>query len=159
MFFKIFICAPIIFHHKFYLMGKNKNSISRKDALKTMGGLSFGLPFLPSMLGNLSVESKKPKNPFLKKNKIKGKPNILWITTEGVPINALSCYGSNIAPTPNIDRIAKDGLLFKNSFCNNALCAPSRATLLTGKYNHLNGMYSNYAFAANGQPASTFDPK
>lgn len=140
-------------------MDKNKNSISRKDALKRMGGLSFGLPFLPSILGNLPVEEKKENKPVFKGNKIKGKPNILWITTEGVPINALSCYGSKIAPTPNIDRIAKDGLLFKNSFCNNALCAPSRATLLTGKYNHLNGMYSNQDSASNGQPAATFDPK
>ncbi len=89
----------------------------------------------------------------------KTRPNILWITTEGVPLSVLSCYGSKIDTTPNIDRIAKEGMLFTNSFCNNALCAPSRATLLTGKYDHLNGMYSNYAVASNGQPASTFDPK
>ncbi|MEO8962329.1 MAG: sulfatase-like hydrolase/transferase [Ginsengibacter sp.] len=54
------------------------------------------------------------------------KPNIIWITTEGVPLRVLSCYGSSIMKTPNIDRIAKEGMLFKNSFCNNALCAPSR---------------------------------
>jgi arylsulfatase A-like enzyme len=139
-------------------MDKNQNSISRKNALKRLGGLSLGLPFMPSLMTNFSSESEKEIKRFLPK-KIKGKPNILWITTEGVPVNALGCYGSQIAPTPNIDRIAKDGMLFKNSFCNNALCAPSRATLLTGKYNHLNGMYSNYAVASNGQPASTFDPK
>ena len=53
-------------------MEKNKNSISRKDALKTMGGLSFGLPFLPSMLGHLSAEEKKEKKPISKGKKIKG---------------------------------------------------------------------------------------
>jgi arylsulfatase A-like enzyme len=140
-------------------MAKNENSISRKSALKRLGGLSLGFPFLPSMINNLSFENSNESNSLFKKEKFKGQPNILWITTEGVPINALSCYGSNIMPTPNIDRIAKDGMLFKNSFCNNALCAPSRATLLTGKYNHLNGMLSNYDFANNGEPASTFDPK
>ena len=82
-------------------MDKNKNSISRKAALKRLGGLSFGLPFLPSMVSNFSTEGNQATNPFGKKNKIKGKPNIRWITTEGVPINALSCYGSKIAPTPN----------------------------------------------------------
>src|SRR6185437_3926305 len=140
-------------------MDQNRNSISRKAVLKRMVGLSLGLPFLPSLFGNFSTGIKKDLNPLFRKNKIKGKSNILWITTEGVPINALSCYGSTIAPTPNIDRIAKEGMLFNNSFCNNALCAPSRATLLTGKYDHLNGMFSNYEFASNGQPASTFDAK
>ena len=42
--------------------------------------------------------------------------------------------------TPNIDRIAKEGVRFENAFCTNGLCAPSRATLLTGTYNHINGM-------------------
>ncbi len=140
-------------------MDKTNHFISRKSALKRLGGLSFGLPFLPSFMNNLSIEAKTESERWSGKNKIKGKPNILWITTEGVPVHALGCYGSQVAPTPNIDRIAKGGMLFKNSFCNNALCAPSRATLLTGKYDHINGMYSNYAFASNGQPASTFDAR
>lgn len=71
------------------------------------------------------------------------KPNILWITGEGVPTSALSCYGSRLIQTPHIDRIANEGMRFDNSFCTNALCAPARATLLTGKYAHLNGMLSN----------------
>src|SRR5574340_463883 len=75
--------------------------------------------------------------------KLPDKPNIIWITTEGVPVSVLSCYGSQFIKTPNIDRIANEGMLFTNSFCTNALCAPSRATLLTGKYSHLNGMLSN----------------
>lgn len=140
-------------------MGINDRSISRKAALKRLGGLTLGLPFAQSAIGNISFENTKQIKRLLNKNNFKGKPNILWITTEGVPIDALGCYGSQIAPTPNIDRIAKGGMLFKNSFCNNALCAPSRATLLTGKYDHLNGMLSNYDNASNWEPASTFDPK
>jgi arylsulfatase A-like enzyme len=71
------------------------------------------------------------------------RPNILWITGEGVPVNALSCYGSQLLSTPNIDRIAKEGVRFENAFTTNALCAPSRATLLTGTYTHINGMVGN----------------
>ncbi len=140
-------------------MDRSKHSISRKSALKRLGGLSLGLPMLPSFMNDLSFEQKSEREIWVRKGNIKGKPNILWITTEGVPVHALGCYGSQVAPTPNIDRIAKGGMLFRNSFCNNALCAPSRATLLTGKYDHINGMYSNYDFPSNGQPASTFDAK
>ena len=71
------------------------------------------------------------------------RPNILWITTEGVPLKVLSCYGSQLMSTPGLDRIAREGMRFENSFVTNALCAPSRAALLTGKYDHLNGMVSN----------------
>ena len=84
-------------------MGINDRSISRKTALKRLGGLTLGLPFAQSAIGNISFENTKQIKRLLKKNNFKGKPNILWITTEGVPINALGCYGSQIAPTPNID--------------------------------------------------------
>jgi arylsulfatase A-like enzyme len=87
------------------------------------------------------------------------RPNILWITTEGVPTAALSCYGSQLIRTPNIDRIANEGMRFENSFTTNALCAPSRATLLTGKYSHLNGMVSNPGETTNGATHPTFDPR
>ncbi|HVT85732.1 MAG TPA: sulfatase [Chitinophagaceae bacterium] len=85
------------------------------------------------------------------------KPNIIWITTEGLPLKVLSCYGGTLIQTPNIDRIAKEGMLFRNSFCTNALCAPSRATLLTGKYSHINGMISNPGSTTNGATRSSFD--
>ena len=70
-------------------------------------------------------------------------PNILWITGEGVPVQALSCYGSRLIETPHIDRIAREGMRLENAFCTNALCAPSRATLLTGTYSHVHGMFGN----------------
>lgn len=101
--------ANNFFRYKFYPMNKNKNSISRKDALKRMGGLSFGLPFIPSILANLPLDGKKKNRPISKAKKIKGKPNILWITAEGVPLSVLSCYGSKLMQTPNIDRIANTG--------------------------------------------------
>lgn len=68
------------------------------------------------------------------------RPNILFIMSDDHASHAMSCYGSNINQTPNIDRIANEGILFENCFCTNSICTPSRAAILTGKYNHLNGV-------------------
>jgi arylsulfatase A-like enzyme len=57
--------------------------------------------------------------------------------------HAIGCYGSRINKTPNLDRIAADGVRFENCFCTNSLCAPCRAVVLTGKHNHINGLIDN----------------
>lgn len=71
------------------------------------------------------------------------RPNILYIMADDHAAHALSCYGSRINQTPNLDRIAKDGMRFTNCFVTNSLCGPSRAVLLTGKYSHVNGFLDN----------------
>ncbi len=71
------------------------------------------------------------------------KPNILFMMSDDHAEQAISCYGSKLIQTPNIDRIAREGIRFKNSFVTNSICAPSRATLLTGKYSHKNGLRDN----------------
>jgi arylsulfatase A-like enzyme len=71
------------------------------------------------------------------------KPNILFIMTDDHASHAISCYGSRINTTPNIDRIAKGGIRFENCFCTNSICAPSRAVILTGRHSHLNGVRDN----------------
>ncbi|MEY3420488.1 MAG: hypothetical protein RIR48_773 [Bacteroidota bacterium] len=71
------------------------------------------------------------------------KPNIIMIFSDDHALQAISAYGSPHIQTPNIDRIASEGAIFKNTFVTNSICAPSRAVLLTGKYNHLNGQYDN----------------
>ena len=71
------------------------------------------------------------------------KPNIIFIFSDDHALQAISAYGSPHVQTPNIDRIAREGAIFKNAFCTNSLCGPSRAVLLTGKYNHLNGQTDN----------------
>jgi len=68
------------------------------------------------------------------------RPNIVFIFTDGQSIGA---YGSTINKTPNIDRIAAEGGIFLNSFCGNSICGPSRATILTGKHSHKNGVKTN----------------
>ena len=70
------------------------------------------------------------------------KPNILYIMSDDHAAHGISAYGgrlAKIAPTPNLDRLAKEGALFKNAFCTNSICSPSRACVLTGQYNHVNG--------------------
>lgn len=70
-------------------------------------------------------------------------PNILFIFTDDHASHAMSCYGSKVNQTPNLDRIAREGMLFKNCFCTNSICGPSRAVILTGKHSHLNGFKQN----------------
>lgn len=142
-------------------MPEQQKSISRKDAIKRLGGLALGLPAglpLASIAKQAAAMPAPAGFPSIIPQRKPGKPNVLWITTEGVPVSVLSCYGSRIMQTPNIDRIAKEGMRFTNSFCNNALCAPSRATLLTGKYNHLCGMATNGYNADHSQPYAFFNP-
>lgn len=72
-----------------------------------------------------------------------GKPNILFIMSDDHAAQAIGAYGGRLAalyPTPAIDRLAREGMLLKNVFCCNAICTPSRATILTGQYSHRNGV-------------------
>jgi arylsulfatase A-like enzyme len=78
------------------------------------------------------------------------RPNILYIMADDHAAHALSCYGSKINQTPNLDRLAAQGMRFENGFVTNALCGPSRACVLTGKYSHINGFPDN-------KPKTVFD--
>ena len=71
------------------------------------------------------------------------RPNIIYIMSDDHASHALSCYGSVINQTPNLDRLANEGMRFTNSFCTNSICGPCRAVVLTGKYSHLNGFVRN----------------
>ena len=79
------------------------------------------------------------------------KPNILFLFSDDHAQQAISAYGSKINKTPNIDRIAKEGAIFENNFCGNAICAPSRATVLTGLHSHKNGVRDNSNSLEPGQ--------
>jgi arylsulfatase A-like enzyme len=68
------------------------------------------------------------------------RPNIVFIMSDDHAAHAMSCYGSKINRTPHLDRIANEGMRYDNCFCTNSICAPSRAAILTGLYNHLNGV-------------------
>jgi arylsulfatase A-like enzyme len=68
------------------------------------------------------------------------RPNIVFIMSDDHAAQAISAYGSKLIQTPNIDRLAKEGMKFENCFVTNSICTPSRAAILTGKYAHLNGV-------------------
>lgn len=74
------------------------------------------------------------------------KPNILFIMADDHAWQAISAYreARYLIQTPNIDRLANEGILFHHCFVNNSLCGPCRASILTGVYSHINGFYNNY---------------
>lgn len=74
----------------------------------------------------------------------KGRPNIIFIMSDDHAYQAISAYDKKLIETPNIDRIAKMGMLFTNASVTNSICAPSRATILTGKHSHLHGKVDNH---------------
>ncbi|SOE20311.1 Arylsulfatase A [Spirosomataceae bacterium TFI 002] len=71
------------------------------------------------------------------------RPNIVFIMSDDHAYQAISAYDNKLIETPNIDRIAKKGMLFTNASVTNSICAPSRATILTGKHSHMNGKVDN----------------
>ncbi len=89
----------------------------------------FALPLLAS----------RPLSPFANAADTK-RPNILYIMTDDHAAQAISCYGSKINQTPHLDRLASQGIRMNRVFATNSICTPSRATILTGKYSHLNGV-------------------
>lgn len=68
------------------------------------------------------------------------RPNIIFIMADDHAAHAIGAYGSRINQTPNIDRLAHDGMRFDNVFVTNSICTPSRASILTGQYSHINGV-------------------
>jgi len=68
------------------------------------------------------------------------RPNIVFIMSDDHAAQAISAYGSKLIKTPNIDRLANEGIKFDNAFVTNSICTPSRAAILTGKYAHVNGV-------------------
>jgi len=90
--------------------------------------------------GCAPVEKNKPQA------ETQQRPNIVFIISDDHAYQAISAYGgrlAEVAPTPNIDRIADSGMLFTNCLVTNSICGPSRATILTGKYSHQNGFIDN----------------
>ncbi|MFA7160548.1 MAG: sulfatase, partial [Kiritimatiellia bacterium] len=80
------------------------------------------------------------------------RPNILFIMADDHAAHAMSCYGSRINTTPNLDRIATGGMRLDNCFCTNSICTPSRAAILAGTYNHVNGVTTLSTWMDNRLP-------
>ena len=87
------------------------------------------------LAGKAIAQTQSPQSP--------ARPNILLIISDDHAYQAISAYGSKLATTPNIDRIAKQGAIFNKAYVTNSICGPSRAVILTGKYSHKNGFKDN----------------
>lgn len=72
------------------------------------------------------------------------KPNIIFIMTDDHARKAMSAYSDDLIQTPNLDRIAQEGIKFNNAYVTNSICGPSRAVALTGKHSHINGFKANF---------------
>lgn len=112
---------------------------------RTIRSLLAGLALA---LGGCAAVPEAETPPTLAQAEEPRRPNIIFIMSDDHAQTAISAYGTEIgrlAPTPNIDRIARNGALFENSYVTNSLCGPARATMLTGQFSHLHG------FTRNGQ--------
>lgn len=98
------------------------------------------IPFLPLVC--LAGEPSKPGT----------RPNIIFIFSDDHSTAAISAYGDkrHLLQTPNLDRLAKEGIRFDRCLVPNPICGPSRATVLTGKYSHLHGFYNNETVPFDG---------
>jgi arylsulfatase A-like enzyme len=94
--------------------------------------------FLLFTIVTITLSCEKKVEPVKKK-----RPNILFIMSDDHAYQAISAYSKRLTSTPNIDRIANEGMLFTNACVTNSICAPSRAVILTGKHSHLNGKTDN----------------
>jgi arylsulfatase A-like enzyme len=111
-----------------------KGKLDRREALKLLGGAAATLP-LHQLAGGLNLLQGGAA--------LRNAPNIIFILTDDQQQRAMSAYGNEILKTPNMDRIAAGGIRFTEAFVTNALCAPSRASILTGLYSHAHGVISN----------------
>jgi arylsulfatase A-like enzyme len=109
------------------------NKHTRREFLKRLGYMTGSAAALSILSDGISLSQTINKR----------RPNIIFIMSDDHASHAMSCYGSKINKTPNLDRIANEGMRFTNSFCTNSICAPCRAVILTGKYSHLNGIIDN----------------
>ncbi len=80
------------------------------------------------------------------------RPNILFIMSDDHAARAISCYGAGLNSTPNIDRIAREGMRLDRCYVTNSICTPSRASILTGTYNHVNRVTTLDTYIDNRLP-------
>jgi len=85
------------------------------------------------------------------KEAVKKQPNVLFIAIDDLRPE-LGCYGSEIAITPNLDALAADGLLFENAYCQQAICSPSRASIMTGARPETINVIENYTYFRDVNP-------
>ncbi|MDO4550477.1 MAG: sulfatase [Planctomycetia bacterium] len=120
-------------------MSLHKNLLFTLSFISFLGGLTFFSAAALAQHENTSAQHGKFSSSPIKDSR----PNILFIFTDDHAYQALSAYGSNRNETPNMDKLADEGMLFTNCCVTNSICGPSRAVIQTGKYSHINGFMTN----------------
>src|SRR5437762_9814452 len=110
---------------------------------------SLSIPFLLLLLLSFGIPSNLAAEAPLR-------PNIIFILVDDLRWDALGCMGHPFVKTPNIDRIAREGALFRNFFVSIPLCSPSRGSFLTGQYPHTHGVIDNADHSALSHKLVTF---
>ncbi len=110
-------------------------NLNRRDFLKAagLGAASLAIPGCTSAAKQFTTRAYKDK------------PNIVLFLADDQSIDDVGCYGNNAVRTPNIDRLAEEGLRFKLAFTPTSMCSPSRSALYTGLYPHRNGCHPNHS--------------
>ncbi len=104
--------------------------------------MTYNLSFTSKLFWYLALLLSASLSSCTKKEAV-GPPNIIFIMSDDHAYQAISSYSDRLIQTPNIDRIATEGMLFTNACVTNSICAPSRAVILSGKHSHLNGKIDN----------------
>jgi len=125
---------------------KNNTAVS----MGRMALLSFII--IPALSGCLTGDKQATNAKQESSTALNARPNIVFIMSDDHSERAISAYGSKLIDTPNIDRIANEGVRFNNSFVANSICGPSRAVMLTGKHSHINGFTDNHSSFDGNQP-------
>ena len=119
-------------------MTEQKSQYNRRSFLKKAAGFSAAAPFLIKSRSGVSAQGRRR--------------NIIFIFIDDMRYDVLSCLGHPVVSTPNLDKMVKNGLLFKNTCVTTSLCSPSRATILTGQYAHTHGVLDNSTLIPEGTP-------
>lgn len=120
-----------------------KTRIDRRGFLKATGALAAASPLVVSQpgQGGPAVLSSARK-----------RRNLIFILIDDMRWDSMSCMGHPFLKTPNLDRLANGGMLFRNSFVTTSLCSPSRASILSGQYAHVHGVLDNSTLLPPGTP-------
>ena len=112
---------------------REQTKATRRTFVKRAAGVAGALAMAPGLLREAAAAETHGAKP----------PNLIFILGEGVRPDETSAAGNKLLKTPNLDRLQREGGMFPNAFCTNALCLPARASMLTGMYSHTTGAVDN----------------